>query len=396
MIYYNLGDTDMNTKMQEVVGRLQTMPPIPVGVDTGAHSVKALSPYLNGKPISFRSVYTTTATPPVLNDVLGGRIKHTDPMLYDENGLYTLFGTTAMNHTRASKLVSIDPNERASSGTTKTFFVGALCKLLPAGDHHVVAVLGLPVSDIDPNTVKKMQDKFVGYYEFSSPDPEHVGETLKWRVLVSKVAIIEQPRGSVYSFMFDDNGNPLSDYQLYTQQVVAVIDHGGRTLDWVYLQPMETVDGARIPVVVPEFSGSTYAGTQMVEDILRNDGRLAQYANNIRPFEWDRIIRVGEFVNNATGERVDLKRARDRAYAVVAARASEVLRESLGGERGSTSIARVVLTGGSAHIIADAVRNLYGAHRVVGPNKDSWATNVRGFYRLASFYTQRMVANNRE
>lgn len=242
----------------------------------------------------------------------------------------------------------------ASYPKTKEYMANLFGTLYRTGYTQVdVLVVGLPVKQFiaDLDTRKHLQD--LGYHTYEVAPGR--------RVEVGHVEVMPQPLGTMLSAQAHDK-RLKADLRTTT----LVIDPGFFSVDWVTVQGLSMNKAS---------SGSSTMATSIIlaeASALARDRGLGEYSVN-RFEDWVRRAKLT--VQTGRGELPVWELAKEAAERKAELVAREI-RATLRVE--DSDIDWVVVTGGGAELYAPAVRQVFGAERVVVPDNPVIA-NAEGY-----------------
>jgi len=180
------------------------------------------------------------------------------------------------------------------------------------------------------------------------------------------VHVIPQPFGAIFNRMIDRNGR-LTDQDNLARKTVAVVDVGAGTSDFAVSAELEYIE--KLSGSIDVAMSAVYEQLQRV--LLKDPYRMAL---DIRAVE--KACRRGWL--NIAGVKTDISTIIDASAKPVAKLVTDWMTTRWGNGR---QFAKIIMTGGGAHILGEHIRNVYPQIRPVSQN--SQTANVFGFWKLA-------------
>lgn len=307
---------------------------INIGVDIGYGKVKAVSddeqivfPSVAGRAINLRFGGDDIAkTYP--ND----QIEHNDASMW--------VGNLASEHLRAEQQRRLRGRTSNQDETGMDFRVlmmkAALAKLYPDLHHgdaiHFNLVTGLPVNHMaQANTLKK---HLIGQH------PIHT-DTTRFVANIADVAVMPEPRGTMFAFTLNSNGT-LNEY--YSADTTVVFNGGAVTNDVQYDRNGEFID---------TYSGSSRTGYHLAYEALQTLIE-ERYGETPDLHILEMIIRNKAL--RVAGEIIPMREEVEQALAPVREGALQLLADTI--QTGMT-VDKIIVSGGFALTSFDCIANRY-------------------------------------
>jgi plasmid segregation protein ParM len=317
-----------------------------LSIDIGYGYTKVIGP--DGLRFSFPSVIGNAEEIAFSSDLIAGK---SSPMV-QYAGRSFFYGDQAVLQSRLR--TAIFDRSRVHDETYRLLFASALAELsgkLPYGT-SINVVTGLPVGFIGDR--EAVVASLAGEYELETDE--------FFSFNVEQVFVVPQPFGALFRELLSEEG-VISNLDVEHGRV-AVIDVGTYTVDFIAADELRYVQ--RLSASIPT------GWSEVVSNIQRT--LSDSYRLDLTLHEVDKAMRSGG--PRAKGRPIDVEplltpALRDLETAVVAKA------RDLWGEGAMLDI--VLITGGAAEHLADAIQGIYPQARLV-PNA-FWA-NAEGFYRF--------------
>jgi hypothetical protein len=270
--------------MKEVTiseGNMSTVPIYRLGVDPGFGNFKVSGAH-DGRMLTtcLVSVVGVGSTEMGLLDALPGQHnpQRNLPEIVNFDGITYLVGAEAAQYTRQISQ-RLDFQRLADSPELRALLYVALWRLLGAGMHAAVAIIGLPVEvmqqkELAQQTLGQLQDWLINRHDFS------VNNDIV-SVTITAVKVVAQPAGAYFDWGLDEAGNWQRSSQVLDSPVV-VVDGGYNTVD------LYTLKGGTID---PRYVGGERIGMRRVSELLRDTIRV-EHRLEISLFEADQMVRA--------------------------------------------------------------------------------------------------------
>ncbi len=235
-------------------------------------------------------------------------------------------------------------------------FIGALSCATAAKFTAMEIVTGLPVTYIADrdHLAELLKDK----WQFCRAGRQH-----RQMVRVEKVTVIPQPFGTLLAQVLDDKGR-IANKSLATGRI-GVVDIGGKTTGFL------TVDKLR---EIPQATGSVDVGAWEALTLAR-DVIAAQYPGlDLADHEVSACASTGAAVSYF-GKSVNISKLIASALRPLA---DKVINEASSRWDSGARLDAILITGGGAHLIGNAIRAEYRHARIV---PDPTCANVLGYWR---------------
>lgn len=268
------------------------------------------------------------------------------------DGQEWFYGAHAQKHSR-NPLALFARERTEQRDLMRVLFCASLAELGIA--ENVVLCTGLPVdwfADKD-----ELESLLLGTHRFSV-------DGLQRTVFVTRVVTVPQPFGSFFDQILDDQGRIIN--APFARGKVGVLDVGTFTCDIALSDGLE---------YVAKSSGSRTVAMSTVWRQVR-DGIKGRYGLDYDLHRIDRLMQNGDTVT-VQGHDRDIS---DLIQPAIDAMAQQVLAFARDRWGNALDFKRIILTGGGATYLEDAVRSVY-PHTLTLPEPHTG--NLRGFYKYA-------------
>jgi len=317
-----------------------------VGIDIGYG-------YTKGTAYGRTSVFPSVAGDAVRGDFDNGLVTSGRGSTLTVDGLAWFYGEQARRHSRNP--VALFARERTEQRDVMRVLFAATLAELGITNGTVDVCTGLPVDWFADQDA--LSSTLRGAHSFTL-------NGVPCSVFVDRVAVVPQPFGSLFDVLLDTGGQ-LVNADL-ARGKVGILDIGSYTCDAALCDNMEYIAKA---------SGSR---TIAMSNVWRQvgDAVRARYGLDYEPHEVDAIMRNGRTVTVQGTDR-SIENLIQPAVDAIAQQVLAFARDRWGSAR---DFKRVLLTGGGAYYLADAVRAVYPHTLVLS---EPHAGNLRGFHKYA-------------
>jgi len=318
-----------------------------MGLDVGYGFVKATS---SGRTCVFPSI----AGDAIRGDFDNGLVTSGKGATLQVDGLSWFYGDQARKHSRNP--VALFARERTEQRDVMRVLFAATLAELNITSGTVDLATGLPVdwfADRDG-----LESVLRGTHSFKV-------EGVPCSVYVDQVATIPQPFGSLFDLLLDTGGKIVNADLAHGR--VGILDVGSYTTDAALCDNME---------FIAKSSGSR---TIAMSNVWRQvgDAVRAHYGLDYEPHQVDSLMRNGRTVTVQGTDR-SIDNLIQPAVDAVAQQVLAFARDRWGSAR---DFKRVLLTGGGAYYLADAVRAVYPHTLVLS---EPHTGNLRGFHKYGT------------
>lgn len=227
---------------------------------------------------------------------------------------------------------------------------------------------GLPANLMNTDVVDKLKNKLHGPYSVKY-------KGAKKEFFVDKVNVVSQPVGTLWSILFDIEGNPKVDTDVMNKNFL-IIDIGFGTTDLVVLSASMGIDENRsgtVDIAMQDYVRDLYKTIEIEHPASRLTNA------RITPIQLDKLLLDKDILNISTGEFnvKEIKEDLQHDFAIK-------LQQRLNGFSYTLDeFHEIILTGGGSIIMEKAIKDVFNNNPKIKLINDPILANVTGFYIMA-------------